>query len=120
MVRGLIEPADDLRVHAGIQRSVGDDLLEESRIDPAGAGKGHQHTPGPQQLEPQQVDILVAAGGFLRLGGRGSKLGRVEDDQVILLASVPQRAQLLEDVPGDPFAFLRWQVVQGDVLAGQL
>lgn len=107
MVSGLIQALHDLRVHAGIQRGVGDDFLEEGRIDPAGAGEGHQRAAGTQQLERQQVDVLVTAGGFLRLGGGGGELGRVEDDQVVLLGLIPQQAQLLKDVPGDPLAFFR-------------
>ena len=106
MVRGLIQTLHNLRIHTRIQRGIGDDLLEEGRIDPAGAGEGHQFAAGTQQLEAPQVDVLITSGGFLRLGGGRGELGRVEDDKVELLASVPQGAQLLERVPGDPLAFL--------------
>ena len=99
MIGRLLEVGQDLGIHAGIQGSRGDDLLEQGRIHPAGAGTGDQQAARAQQLEGQQVDILVAAGGLLGLGGGRGELGRVEHDQVEGTRLVTEFAQELEDIP---------------------
>ena len=53
-----VQVMHDLRIHAGIQRRAGDDLLEQVFADAAGAGIGEQQAARSEQLEGQQVDVL--------------------------------------------------------------
>jgi len=76
VVGGLAQAGDDLRVHTCVQRGVGDDLLEEGHVDPAGAGEGHQRPAGSQQFEAEQIDVLIAAGGLAGPRRGGGELGR--------------------------------------------
>jgi len=71
----LLEVGKDLRLHARVQGSRSDNFLEQSCIHPTGAGAGNQQAARSQQLESQQVDILIAAGRLLGLGGGRGNLG---------------------------------------------
>src|SRR3989338_3930647 len=94
---------DDLRIHAGIECGTGDDLLEQVCADTAGAGIGCKQATWPEQLEAEQIDVLVAARGFLGERGSGGELGRIEDDEVEAAALVTQFAQRLEPARFQPF-----------------
>ena len=99
----------DLRLHARIQGGRGDDFLEQAGINSARTRESDQDPAGTQEFEGQQVDILVAAGGFSGLGGRGGEFGRVKDDQVEGAGFIPEFTQELEDI-----AFQRGVVVSGE------
>src|SRR6478609_2441483 len=98
VVRRRIQPAQDLRVDAGVERSPGNDLLEQIARDAAGARERQQHAAGTQQLERVQVDVFVSARGSLGQCGSRRKLRRIEDDQVEAAPLVAQPAQHLKHV----------------------
>src|SRR5688572_31896881 len=80
MVGGGAEALDDLRVAARIERSAGDDRLEQLGRDAAGARKGGEQAAGREELERPEVDVLVGARRLLDLGGGRGELRRVEHD----------------------------------------
>ena len=103
MVGAGMQMMDDLRIHAGIERGAGDDLLEQVFADTAGAGVGGEQAARPEQFEGEQVDVLLAARGLFGERGGGGELGRVEDDEVEAAPLVAQFAQRLEHVCFLPF-----------------
>ena len=110
---------DDLRLHARIQGGGGNDFLEQGRINPARARERDQRPTRAQQFEGQQVDVLIAARSLFRLGGRGGKFWRIEDDQFEGADLVPELSQLLEDIPCAPLHPLWLHPVLCSVLAPQ-
>src|SRR5439155_27279898 len=63
MVGGGAEALDDLGIRAGVERRAGDDRLEELGRHAARAGEGGEQASRREQLEREQVDVLVSAGG---------------------------------------------------------
>ena len=98
MIGAGVQVMDDLRIHAGIECSAGDDFLEQVCADAAGAGVGGEQTARPEQLEAEKVDVLVAARGFFGERGGGGELGRIEDDEVEAAPLIAQLAQRLKYV----------------------
>jgi hypothetical protein len=74
MIRAGVQVMHDLRIHAGIERGAGDDLLEQVIADTAGAGVGAEQAARPEQLEAEQVDVLVTARSFFGEGCGGGEL----------------------------------------------
>src|SRR3990172_5288841 len=120
VIRRLAQRSLEDDVGAGVLRRAGDDLLEQLRPDSSGAGERHQASAGPQQLERQQVDVLVAARRPLDLAGGGSEARRVQDDGVERPPLVAQLPQLDENISGDEFGSFRIEVVAGQVLRRHL
>ncbi len=120
MIGGLGQELQDLGVAAGIERCIGDDLLEQALFHQAGAGVGQQHATRRQQLERQHVDVLVAAAGAQQLGLALGKLGRIQHDDVKLLALLAVFTQQLEHVVTDKLGVAGIQPVQLGVLAGDV
>src|SRR5690348_8561491 len=117
MIGGCAEATDDGCVRAGIERRAGDDLLEEVGRYPAGAGEGREQASGPKQLQREEIDVLVGAGGLRRVVSGGRELRGIEDDEVETGARVAQAAQLREDVGVAPFGAGAVEAVVGDVRA---
>ena len=82
----------------GIPGRLADGLFEEVRVHEVGAGAGDEVAAVSDQLHAAQIDLTVAArGGLDGIAGLGEG-GRIEDDDVILLALLDQLGQKSEDV----------------------
>src|SRR3989338_4818200 len=113
MVGAGVQVMNDLCVNAGIESGSGDNLLEQIFTDAAGARVGGKQPARPEQLEPEQIDVLVAARCFFGERGGGCELGRIEDDEVEGAALVAKLAQRLEYIGLLPFGARRIQYVKG-------
>ena len=51
MIGRLAQTTDQLGVDAGVERGVGDDFLEQRRLQQAGAGEREQQPAGVEQLK---------------------------------------------------------------------
>src|SRR5690606_26528387 len=97
MIGGALQALRDAGAHirhqAGIACSASDDRLEQVNADTARAGVSHHQAARIEQLEAMQIDVLVGARGALSMRRRRRKFGRIENDQIELLAGLVQSAQ---------------------------
>ncbi len=107
-VHGVVRPgpedAEELRGLTRITDGAEDDLLEELGIDRVGAGKGGEKSSLREASRRLEIDLFVAprrAGDILPGFGEG---GRIEDDQIEALVSIPE---IIEDISGDQGVLLR-------------
>ena len=120
MIGCLGQEFQDLGIAAGIEGRIGHYLLEQALLHQAGAGVGQEHATRRQQLEGQHVDVLVAAAGAQQLGLALGKLGRIQHDDIELLALLAIFAQELEDVVTHELGVAGIETVQFGVLAGDV
>ncbi len=120
MIRGLGEQLQDLGIATGIERCIGNDLLEQALLHQAGAGVGQQHATRRQQLERQHIDVLVAAAGTQQLGFALGEFRWIQHDDIELLALFAIFTQQLEHVMTDKLGVADIQPVQLGVLAGNI
>ncbi len=104
------QATDNARLAPGIQRSPGDDLLEQLQPDATRTGVGHQQAARLEQAKTEQVDVLVGTCGAVGMGSRGGELGRIEDDQVESPPGLAKIAQRLEDIGLQPLGTLGRQL----------
>ena len=98
VVRPSSEGAEELRGLSRITDGAEDDFLGELGIDRVGAGKGGEESSLLEASRRLEIDLFVAprrAGHILPGFGEG---GRIEDDQIEALVSIPE---IIEDISGD-------------------
>ena len=103
MVARLVEVFDHGDLAPRIERSTGDHLGEQVRIDEPRARERREMTPGHEQAKCEPVQVFVAAARRADLRGRRRELGRVEHDEIEGGSGVAEFAKIREDVGLDPF-----------------
>ncbi len=86
MIRPRLQMLQHLRIDPSVAGCCGDKPLEALGRHSARARVGHQQAARCQQLQAEAVDVAVGATGPLSMGARRRELGRVEDDEIELLA----------------------------------
>src|ERR1041385_453256 len=97
MILARGEAPDDGDAPPGIVRGGEDDLLEEVERHVAGAGEGHHPAAVLDELQREEVDVLVAAGGTLDFAARFGEGRRVADDEAEALPRLPDEGENVGD-----------------------
>ncbi len=120
MIGSLAELFYKLYITSGIYSGIGQNFLEQVSRHQAGAGEAEQNAAWIQQLQRQHVDVLVTAAGAGQLILVLDEFRRIHDDQIEFFALSAVVAQQLEHVITNELRLVQIELVELDVLFGDV